>query len=527
MVYYIILSMKNNTEGKRKDTSDKKKRILRILKTTGIVVLSVLALTALCILLWMKVIRVHKARLSEGLPKLITMDHAEKYDLYDNLPKIDSSAFIAYTFDSNITDDVFTTYFGYEPFDVPGPIRSIRMMDEYISKILENCSDDDFPSYIVLGIDPYSSFLQSCSNRELYLRNLDFINEVASSHQNTTFFIILPEDHADKWNSLSQDAKADARLSYILLVRHLSDNFNIRFFYYSLEEWVLYSECIRDTGAASPIQEGIYQHLLALDVSDPDSGFLMTKDTVNTLMDSMLESAYNYRNVRESYAELQNKKVFFLGDSIFGNFRDGTSVPAFFQDMTGAKVYNLGYGGMDSVGLINPSGEMGTAFSYLTERADRESFDYTFSDSVCYSAFRLAATDLAGTDGEDSVFIIEYGLNDYFNGVTVDEYDNALTQIVCALQKAYPASEILILSPGYIHMYNNGEMSLSEYSSPLQEYRDAARTVAEENGCRFLSQTEDMIFTQEETDNYLLPDYVHYNEKGRYLLAQELARYFK
>ncbi len=76
MVYYIILSMKNNTEGKRKDTSEKKKRILRILKTTGIVVLSVLILTALGILLWMKVIRVHKARLSEGLPKAEGIMHS-------------------------------------------------------------------------------------------------------------------------------------------------------------------------------------------------------------------------------------------------------------------------------------------------------------------------------------------------------------------------------------------------------------------------------------------------------------------
>ena len=95
------------------------------------------------------------------------------------------------------------------------------------------------------------------------------------------------------------------------------------------------------------------------------------------------------------------------------------------------------------------------------------------------------------------------------------------------LKERYPSSEILILSPGFIRMYSYGEISLSEIGSPLQEYRNAAQNIAGSNGCMFLSQTEDTWFTQEEYDIYLLPDEVHYNETGRYHLAQELARYFK
>ena len=517
--------MKNNTEDKRKDSL--KAKLLKALKITLIVIFSSACLTGLGILLWYKVIRANKVCHTEGRPKSEAIERIAKYDFYGSIPAFSGPAFIAYTFDSNITDEVFTTYFGYDKFDIPKPIRSIRIMKEYISGTLEECSDDDFPSYVVLGIDPYAAFRQSCSDRELYLHNLDFIGDMASSHPASLFFVILPEDHAYRWNSLTEDKKADVRLSYILLVRHLADNLNIRFFYYSLEEWVLYSECIRESGAGSPIREDIYEHLLALDVSDPDYGFQMTKDTVNSLMDSMLEMADSYSEVRDSYADLTGKKVLFLGDSIFGNFRDETSVPAFFRDMTGAKVYNLGRGGMDSVGVVNPASGMGTAFSYLMGQADRESFDRVFSDSDSYGAFRLAATDLAGTDGKDSVFIVEYGLNDYFNGVSVDDYRKALEKIVSDIKGSYPAAQILILSPGYIHMYNDGEMSLSEHSSPLQDYRDAAREVSGSNGCGFLSQTDDFGFTQEETGTYLLPDYVHYNEIGRYRLAQGLARYFK
>jgi hypothetical protein len=517
--------MKNNTEDKRKDSL--KAKLLKALKITLIVIFSSACLTGLGILLWYKVIRTNKVNLSEAIPKMYAIERISKYDFYGSIPTFSGPAFIAYNYDSNITDDVFTTYFGYERFDIPKPVHSIRMMKEYVTGTFEGCTDDDFPSYVVLGIDPYAAFKQSCSNRELYLRNIDFINDIASSHPATLFFVILPEDHADMWNSLTVDKKEDARLSYILLVRNLADNLNIRFFYYSLEEWVLYSECIRESGSDSLIREDICSHLLALDISDPDSGFLMTKGTVNALMDSMLEMADSYAEARDSYADLTGKKIFFLGDSIFGNFRDETSVPAFFRDMTQAKVYNLGQGGMDSVGVINPTSAMGTAFSYLTGHADREAFDRAFSNSDCYGAFRLAATDLAGTDGKDSVFIVEYGLNEYFNGVSVNDYSNALNRIISDIKGAYPAAEILILSPGYIHMYNDGEMSLSEHSSPLQDYRDAAYEAAEANGCGFLSQTDDFGFTQEDTGTYLLPDYVHYNEIGRYRLAQGLARYFK
>ena len=102
-----------------------------------------------------------------------------------------------------------------------------------------------------------------------------------------------------------------------------------------------------------------------------------------------------------------------------------------------------------------------------------------------------------------------------------------MNRIVSELKSAYPASRILVLSPGYIAMYDNGDMPLNEESGQLSEYRVAAYEVAMENGAEFLSQTDDFGFIQEETAIYLLPDLVHYNEIGRYRVAQTIARYLK
>jgi lysophospholipase L1-like esterase len=102
-----------------------------------------------------------------------------------------------------------------------------------------------------------------------------------------------------------------------------------------------------------------------------------------------------------------------------------------------------------------------------------------------------------------------------------------MTSIITDLQNAYPDARIIILSAGYIQMYKNGAMAIENYSAPLQTYRDLAAQVASERGCELLSLTDDFGFYQEGTPFFLNDDLVHYNERGRYQIAQGLARYFK
>ena len=517
--------MKNNTEDKRKDSI--KATLLKALKITLIVIFSSACLTGLGFLLWFKVIRTNKVHLTEALPKTASVSKTGRGTYLSDIEPFNGEVYMAYTYDSNISDNIFVSLFGFDPVTIHPPIKSIRMMEKYISGTLCECDDDDFPSYVLFGIDPYSAYKQSCSNRELFLKNLEFYAETARSHPDTRFFFILPEDSYYRWTSLSDDDLSKARLSYILLVRALEDTPNTCVLYYPVEEWVLYSSSIRDGGPDSPISGEIYDHLLAACLSGTEMSPILRIDTVNTLMDRIIEQSKDYENIRATYADLSEKKIFFLGDSIFGNYRDGTSVSSFFADMTGARPYNLGQGGMSAVNLANPNEPLGMAFIHLTGKLDRTAFDSAFSSYYSYGDFGLATASLLGSAGEDSYFVIEYGLNDYFGGVSVEEYKNALNTIVSDLLNAYPAAGILVLSPGYIDIYSQGNEPLSQDGAPLQDYRDAAREIAESNGCGFLSQTDDLGFTQEDTGIFLLPDHVHYNEIGRYRLAQGLARYFK
>ncbi len=498
----------------------------RILVISG----GILAVLLLIFIIIYSVYRVlHPRKIEPGaeVAKLPSIERISRGDLYGFDYSGETDAFIACMYDSNVSDNVFVTFFGYESITVTRRMPSVTVLGRRMEEIFEDISDESFPRYIILGIDPYAALLQSCSNSDLYRKQIAFIRDIAVSHPACRILITLPDDSAAKWASYDDTKAKQARNSYIITVRELSGLDNIRILYNSTEDWVLYSDCIREGGPFSPILYNIDSHMLANNIDPNSAEHVLTIDNVNMIMDETIERARKYEEIRSTYADLSGKDVYFIGDSIFGNFRDGTAVSSFFGDMTGAQVYNLGEGGMSAAATANSSSDIGSAFNYLLGKEKPETFSARCYGFNSYYAYWNAAKRLQETGGENSVFIVEFGLNDYFTGITENEFRDAMNRIITGLKSTYPKGEILILSPGFIRLYNDGTMLPAESGSTLQAYRDITIEVASANNCKLLSLTEDFGFMQEDTASYLLPDLVHYNENGRYLLAQGLARFFK
>ena len=496
-------------------------------KGTLTALLSAALLSVLGIAFWIFVIIPDKGAPS-GVPrKYYPVSHIGRGILYDTDVEGEFQDFIAYMYESNVSDDLFTRYYAYDSFMSPYTIPSVRKYGKYVTAVLSDVPDDEFPSYLILGIDPYKAFLQSCSNKDTFTQNLDFLCNLAGTHPASVFAVMLPADSATKWNSYDPETLKEARLSYIMLVRKFAECPNIHVYYHSLEEWVLYSNCLRESGSEDVLLDRTYNNLIATDISTYDLSHLLVQGSVNDLMDSVIDMSSKYDETLQTYADLSGTNVVFVGDSIFGNFRDETGVCSFFEEMTGATVYNLGEGGMSASDVTDPSNPLSHAFNYLIGKESVSEIDKYYTHFDSYNSFRLAGTKLPEGKGENTVFIVEYGLNDYFGGVTAEDYYSSMTEIIKGLKDAYPNARILILSAGYISMYNNGGMAIEPDSAPLQTYRDIAAQVSEEYGCEFLSLTDDFGFTQEQTLLFLNADLVHYNERGRYQLAQVLARYFK
>ena len=438
-----------------------------------------------------------------------------------------ADAIMAYMYDTNATGRVFTDNWGLERFMLPEKYTSIRMFKDYLRGSLNTLTKDEYPSRLLLGLDPYAIYLQSCSNDNLYRENLEFITDIANNHPYTLIYVYLPEDNAAKWNSLSPEEKEKARISYIMMTRLFTEFPNIWVYYHSSDEWILFSESIRSGTANGAIREDVIDHLMVSDISDLDITYMLNSSNVNETIDDVITLSGKYDETRLSYADLSDKKVVFLGDSVIGNYRNETSIPAFFADMTGAETYNLGIGGISGTGINDPSTTLGTAFAFITGNTSLDEFDRKCRGMASYNSFRLVGNDIRGTDGSGYIFVIEYGLNDYFNGVSVNEFSDSMKDAVRYIKNAYPEARILMLSPGYVGAFNNGTTINSDEGSVLSEYRTAVEEIANSCHCDLLSLTDDFGFTQDEIYSYLLADAVHYSEIGRYRIARVMARYFK
>lgn len=111
---------------------------------------------------------------------------------------------------------------------------------------------------------------------------------------------------------------------------------------------------------------------------------------------------------------LSGKTVVCFGDSIFGMTRDTTSVPAWAAAFTGAKVYNVGFGGCRMA--VHPTSGY-AAFSMWALADAVATGTYTTQDAQASSGADYFAQQLAVLKGIDfgsvDTVVIHYGTNDF------------------------------------------------------------------------------------------------------------------
>lgn len=215
--------------------------------------------------------------------------------------------------------------------------------------------------------------------------------------------------------------------------------------------------------------------------------------------------------------------VVFLGDSIFGNFRDETSIPNMFKSKTsGLSTVNLGLGGTTAGICCNePRSEVILDSLSLVGIVDAiDCGDYSLQRSAIPS--RVANGDLtyfpevidefeAVNWSNVRIIIVEHGLNDYFNDWPVgqtsyEEYDlntyyGAVSYSIEVLKEQCPNAYIVLASPVY------GGDNLSNYAA-------MAARIADEQNILFFDAYNKNIVTADNVD-IVTEDGIHLNEIGR------------
>ena len=186
---------------------------------------------------------------------------------------------------------------------------------------------------------------------------------------------------------------------------------------------------------------------------------------------------------------LEGKKIVCIGDEIFGETAENTSIGYFVSSLTGAEVTTVSLPG---VTMAKNSDEMLDAFSmyqladaiatrtYVKQKNASSSLDKSIKDALAV----LESIDFKQVDK----LIISFGLNDYLEGVNigsggsrdVSTYRGALAYALERICTAYSDTQVYVSTPLYC-IFEDGVDSDSKKnarSKTLADYAEAALVTA-------------------------------------------------
>lgn len=243
----------------------------------------------------------------------------------------------------------------------------------------------------------------------------------------------------------------------------------------------------------------------------------------------------------------QEAEIVVFGDSVMGEVRDGTAVPAQLETMLGKSVYNTGLGGTCAARTEQNTtlDYIGGTFSLVALAKAVEADDFGVQQSVVMreSNTEYFAEVIDGLEKLDftkvDIILIQQGLNDYHGGVPIenpgDPYDEhtflgALRVAVNSLKSRSPEARIVIVTPlftWYTDEKRQDTCETEDYGGGvLEDYVNAEIAFAEDMGIEVIDLYHD-FFPHDEWEDWKLysRDGMHPNEAGREKMAGKIAEY--
>ncbi len=243
--------------------------------------------------------------------------------------------------------------------------------------------------------------------------------------------------------------------------------------------------------------------------------------------------------------EGQTPGIVVLGDSIMGECRDETSIPAQLSELLGEKVFN---GAMGGTCLSRQDREKRLAYGKDSFSMAALSKSIIAEDFGVQQALRIRepATEyfpeiinaLEKLDFDKvEILIIGHGLNDYHSASALTDetspyneytFTGALKSIIEELRRQYSDMRIILVTPTYT-WYTAQGLTCEEYDTGngfLEGYVEAELTLAGELDVEIIDLYHDFYSTGEWEDwKKYTKDGVHPNDTGRSMIARRLAQY--
>ncbi len=360
---------------------------------------------------------------------------------------------------------------------------------------------------VYLGVDPV-------------VTNTEDIFQITLENPGTMFEIVLAYPEMDYWLSMEENECRQIWETYRDFAGNVLGLENVRVYYFCNEEWLLcnpgnYVDTYNANAAVSKI---------LMCYSDYLHNNILNVNNFHERFDRAWELIEVYRAQPADYPDLSDLEIIFFGDSVIGNYVDSMSVPGVVNGLTGAVVFNCGYGGKSAALSSNTQEPLPEIVKAFIE----QDLSQVPAGAQVHSGIERYIQD--GDFNKKKMFVINYGLNDYFQGLPVAledpcdvaSYSGAMRTAVLMLQEAYPEADILLLTPNRTIEFDGGEEKRSEIGGKLQDYAEAVLDLAEELDVKVLDNFLEFPIDKEKHWE-LLEDGTHPNEQGRFLIGTRIA----
>jgi len=344
------------------------------------------------------------------------------------------------------------------------------------------------------------------------------------TYPSVVFETVLAYPSADYWRSLSEQEYQNLLSAYTDFLSALPNSPNGHFYLPAQMEWLIANPGNYETDylVNSSVARCLMLYLNA------DSSLYLTPDNAASAASGLSQLTERLRTSELPFPDLSDYCIVFFGDSIIGNYTGSSSVPGVVGGLTNASVYNLGYGG-NSAAL---SDEKDITLPGIAESFCKGDLSVLPRDTQVYRGFYSYLDD--SPSPENLCFVISYGLNDYFSGYPlaggdpedIHTYTGALRTAVATLQSSYPDARIILCTPTFVNIFNQGTEPHGNGGNVLEDYVNAALAVAEECNVTALDNFHSLGINAGNQGEYLA-DQVHLNEAGRYLMGFRIASLIK
>lgn len=383
--------------------------------------------------------------------------------------------------------EYYNSYFGVSSFLVSDSLKYADSVSGYLAKLTnEYCFDTVF---ITL------SCRQSADSLIPYL--------VATP--STDYIISYEIQPLSFWQKLSSK-KIDESLSNIKsFVEKTQSLSNVRITWIGFSDWLIANP---DCFESKKLSEHISRYVFLNELTTLD--YDVSPENLSEKCNRFKELVTAKKTTFNKEYSLEEYSAFFFGDSVFDNMNiEELSIPHIVSQKTGLNTVNLAVGGSSASGTNDTPGGFERTLSAMQ--------DVEFLPN-----------------GEKSIFIVEYGFNDFFSARMLSNpedrfdtttYSGALLSGINKLKEHYPEAQILLIAPYYLSPNAYAVTSTEVSGRPkLAEYIASAEAVASAAGIPILNLYELSGINEENYGFYLKADEVHPSEEGCILLAEIISK---